>query len=229
MTLVIVAICASILLVFVLMYFLRNTTNAEKHFNNSTSVFNIVTAIGIVASGAWAFSTFDLLNQRDLAEAQLADLKEKAKSIESSKIQLLTEVVEYQGIDARSNSKGLIVKIKLTNVGDKPIEFDLSASPVKIYEIAAQGTDMGFVKLYKPVIFSELAAMGGKERNTPLDKFVSLTSSERELNYFAVLPSLKMYYIVFSTKTDRAEDDKLTACDKPTGCKWFASKYIYLK
>jgi len=229
MTLVIVALVVSIVLILVLLYIFRDAGNAENYFNNSTSVFNIITAVGIVMSGIWAFSTFDLLNQRDIAQAQLIDLQKKAKSIESSKIQLSTEIVDYRGVGSGKDHKGLIVKVKLTNVGNKPIEFDLTNSPMKIYEIAAQGTEMGFLKLYKPVVFSSLASMGGSGENTPLDKFISLTSSERELSYFAVLPSNKMYYIVFSTQSGNIVDEDVEACDKPAGCKWFVSKYIFLK
>lgn len=237
--LVLWVIIISLVIFIAYMYLFRSGMNSERHFNNSTSIYNIVTAIGIITAGVWAFSTFDLLHQRDIAQEQLIDLKKKSKSIESSKIELHTEVVDYKGYsledddekkeEAADENKGLIVKVKITNVGDKAIEFDLSNSPMKIYEIAVHETSAGYLKLYKPIIYSEIDAMGGKKGNTPLNKFISLTGSERELNYFLVLPINRMYYIVFSTESDHISDDDVISCKDTNSCKWFVSKYIYLE
>jgi hypothetical protein len=223
-----------VLVICAVFYYVRkyNSNTANNYSTASTAIYNVVAAISIMAAGIWAISTFDLLNQRDIAQAQLKELKDKLKNIESSKIELITEVVDYAGADTKTKSKGLIVKIKLTNVGNTPIEFDLSNYPVKIYEVAAKGVDMGYMKMYEPTLFSKLAPINGNDENTPLTSFVSLMSSERSLSYFAVLPSKKMYYVVFSTQAnffDEDEDeDEFKACDKEAGCKWFVSKYLYL-
>ncbi|MBB1425396.1 hypothetical protein H5181_02845 [Shewanella sp. SG44-2] len=126
-------------------------------------------------------------------------------------------------------------------MGNSSINFDLSKSPLKIYEVLSEDIKIGYTKLYEPQIFTELAQIGSKEKNTPLDAFVSLISSERTLSYFTVLPANKMYYIVFKTEAgdlSNHEDsiDKLTSgkkdslkCDSDTKCKWFASKFIFVE
>lgn len=159
------------------------------------------------------------------------------------KLELSTEVVPYSdslGL-SKNVSKGLIVKVKITNMGNSSINFDLSKSPLKIYEVLSEDIKIGYTKLYEPQIFTELAQIGSKEKNTPLDAFVSLISSERTLSYFTVLPANKMYYIVFKTEAgdlSNHEDsiDKLTSgkkdslkCDSDTKCKWFASKFIFVE
>lgn len=218
------ALLILIILVFVLLKKIPN-----DYSKASEALYNFVAAISIVVAGVWAISTFNILNQRDIAQAQLTELKEKLKNVESSKIELSTEVVNYEGINKDERSKGLIVKIKIVNVGNTPIEFDVSKSSVKIYQMEAQGVEMGYSKLYEPQIISELAEIGGDSESTPLTSFVSLTSSERILSYFAVLPKNKMYYIVFSTKPVDLKNDELTKCEELSGCKWFVSKYIYLE
>ena len=232
---------AVVLIVGAVWWYIRkhNTNSADEYSTASTAIYNIVAAVSIVVAGVWAISTFDLLKQRDIAQVQLKELKSKLKNIESSKIEVNTEVVDYQGAEPDKKNKGLIIKVKLTNVGNTPIEFDLSKSPLKIYEVEAQGVEMGYNTVYEPVIFSELASMDDKEGSTPLTKFVSLMSSERTLSYFAVLPKNKMYYIVFKTEAgDLAQqDDELNdgeekgvpQCDSDAQCKWFVSKYLYLK
>ena len=219
--------CASVLFIVFILLLLKKIPNDYPKL--SETVYNFVAAISIVAAGVWAISTFNILNQRDIAQAQLTELKEKLKNVESSKIELSTEVVNYEGINKDEHSKGVIVKIKIVNVGNTPIEFDVSKSSVKIYQIEAQGVEMGYSKLYEPQIISELAEIGGDSESTPLTSFVSLTSSERVLSYFAVLPKNRMYYIVFSTKPIELKNDGLTKCEELSGCKWFVSKYIYLE
>jgi len=237
MTPIIGIVISAILLITCFAFLMRKLSiNCADGFSNlGSGLYHFVATMGLVAAGIWTISTFNLLHQKDIAEAQYKELQYKLKNIESSKISLATEVVDYQGMGSNGNSKGLIIKIKLTNVGNTPIEFDLSNTPLKIYEIAAQDTRMGYTKLYKPIIYSELAEMGGSKKNRPLSKFVSLTSSERELNYFAVLPSNKMYYIAFKTEAGdlslipETDKNNVPQCDSEEQCKWFVSKYLYLK
>lgn len=240
-TIIIVAIIVFLGLFSSIIYLAKRflISNSEHYSNASISIYNIVAAIGLIATGIWAFSTFNLLNQRDIAQSQYEELQLKIKSVESSKISLSTEVVDYAGTKTEIKSKGVIIKVKLTNVGNTAVEFDLSKSPLKIYEVEAQDIKIGYKKVYKPSIYSKLAPLNGKSKNVPLSKFVSLTSSERELSYFAVLPINKMYYITFITeagdlssseinKSDSTKN-KIPQCNNKVQCKWFSAKYIYLQ
>ncbi len=224
-----IGVFSAIVLVIVSVLYILKKFNTDSASTASVAVYHIVAAISIVVAGVWAFTSFDLLNQRDIAQAQLTELKEKLKNVESSKIELSTEVVNYTGVQTEKESKGLIVKVKLVNVGNTPIEFDISKSALKIYQIEARGTEMGYSKLYEPEVISELAQLGAKEESTPLTSFVSLTSSERVLSYFAVLPKDKMYYVVFSTKADNFKSDDVKKCESKSGCKWFVSNYLFLE
>lgn len=216
---IVFAVCA-ISIVIALSYLILKKNNIESHSIKSTAVLNFVSAVSIILAGAWTFSTFDLLHQRDIAEEQYEELLRKSRNIESSKIALKTEIVNY---DFRKNgSKGLIINILLTNVGNSTIHFDLSKNPVTVYEVIAEGDKIGYTKTYKPNLYAQLAEIGTVEENTPLDKFILLTSSERELSYFVSLPSDKLYYVVFSTENSNAED-----CGKEK-CSWIVSNYIYV-
>ena len=121
------------------------------------------------------------------------------------------------------------IQVRLVNLGGAPIKFDLSKGVLKIYEVNVDGIASGYSKLYEPLIISRLAPMGDTLTSTPLTDFVLLSSAERTLSYFAVLPTSKLYYIVFRTKAQDLQGASKKECDKVNGCSWFVSKYLYLE
>jgi hypothetical protein len=206
-----------------------NMSNSGQYADLSSVLNNVIIALSIVCTGIWTISTFDLLNQREMAATQLKELRNKAKDIESSKIEISTEIVEYKGAYPDSGKKGLIVNIKIKNQGNSAIDFNLKDFPLKVYQIEADDTDVGYTKQYELNVLSKVGKLGDKkELFTRLDNLVSLVSSEKVLSYFAVLPKNKMYYIVFSLKAHDTESIDEANC-QVNECKWFASKYIYLK
>lgn len=218
MTTAVLVVCAFSIVVL-LLYLVLKKDNIESHNIKSTAVLNFVSAVSIILAGAWTFSTFDLLHQRDIAEKQYEELLRKSRNIESSKIALKTKVVNYN-VEGKG-STGLIINVLLTNVGNSTIQFDLSDHPVTVYEVIAQGDKIGYTNIYRPNLYSKLAKIGSSGENIPLDKFILLTSSERELSYFVSVPSDKMYYVVFSTENTNAED-----CGEER-CSWILSDYVY--
>jgi actin-related protein len=167
-------------------------------------------------------------SQKNLAQKQYEELLVKISNVEASKIEISSEVVDYQGYYDKFDHKGLSVRVKLVNLGTVPIKFDLSKGVLKIYEVNADGIKSGYSKLYEPLVISRLAPMGDPSGSTPLTDFVLLTSAERTLSYFAVLPIGKLYYIVFKTQAQDLQGASKKECDKVNGCSWFVSKYIYL-
>jgi hypothetical protein len=222
--------------------YLPNLTGVS--FDSYTSgVYNIVAVIGLVAAAIWAISNFELLkqqeqanetlklteNQTKLAQKQYDELLAKISNVEASKIEIHSEIIDYKGYYDKPNHKGMSIKIRLVNLGGTPIKFDLGKGVLKIYEVNADGIKSGYQKIYEPQVISQLARMGDPAGSTPLTDFVLLTSAERTLNYFAVLPANKLYYIVFKTKAQDLQGASKEECDKVNGCSWFVSKYLYLE
>jgi hypothetical protein len=219
------------------------STAGERFSHIASGVYNVVAAIGLILAGMWAVANFELLKQQEqaqktleltqgqtkLAQKQYEELLVKISNVEASKIEISTEPLDYKGYYDKDNHRGMSVNVRLVNLGGAPIKFDLGKGVLKIYEVNADGIKSGYQKLYEPRVISQLAQIGGKERSTPLTDFVLLTSAERTLNYFAVLPTNKLYYIVFKTKAQDLHGASKKECDKVNGCSWFVSKYLYLK
>jgi hypothetical protein len=238
MPIVVVAILSFL---FIGIKFLPSITG-ERFSGFASGIYNIVAAIGLIAAGIWAVTNFELLKQQDsaqeslkliesqknLAQKQYEELLIKISNVEASKIEISSEVVDYKGFYNKADHKGMSIKVKLVNLGAAPIKFDLSKGVLKIYEVNADGIKSGYSKLYEPLVISLLAPMGDPLGSTPLTDFVLLTSAERTLSYFAVLPTSKLYYIVFKTKAQDLQGASKKECDKVNGCSWFVSKYLYL-
>jgi hypothetical protein len=217
--------------------------SSERFSNIASSIYNITASIAIILGGLWTVTTFDVLNQKQAAEQDLKHVKEqtrlvkinyeqlknKIENVEASKIDITTEVVNYKGAFNKNGYKGVAIKVNLANLGSAPIKFNVRKGVLKIYEVGVDGIQSGYHKLYQPRIISDMAPLNGKgAESTPLDNFILLASAERTLNYFAVLPTDKMYYIVFKTEAEGLEGNSKKECDKDGGCSWFISKYLHL-
>lgn len=205
----------------------KNTVEATTKLSEvSTSLQNIAIVASILGSALWVIHTFDILQQKDKAQAELKEIQERIQNTESSNISLSTTVVNYLGYDKKPNTKGLIVDVKIKNQGKTKLTLDLSNSPLKIYQVEASGSQMGYTKLLEPVNYSKLAKLGSSDQSTKLDRLISLTSSEKTLSYFVTVESDKMYYIVFSSKALNIDNLKEECSD--TVCNWFVSKYLFI-
>lgn len=237
-----IAVLVILAFLFISIKFLPSISG-ERFSSFASGTYNIVASIALVGAGTWAVINFELLkqkeqaeeslklitNQKSLAQKQYEELLKKISNVEASKIEISTEIINYKGYYKKANQKGMSINVKLVNLGDSPIKFDLSEGVLKIYEVNAEGIESGYQKLYEPSIISELAGMGDPAGSTPLRDFVLLSSAERTLSYFAVLPINKLYYIVFKTKAEGLQGASKKECDKANGCSWFVSKYLYLE
>jgi hypothetical protein len=206
------------------------SSESEKHSHYASALQNIVIVISIICTGAWTIQTFGVLQQKEKASADLKELHKRINNTESTNISIKTQVVNYDSVN--DNKTGLIVEVTIKNQGKSKISFDLKDSPLKIYKVVAEGSKIGSTEVLTPKVYSELAqvttseASKPKGENIPLDRWISLSSSERTLSYFVTLEKSSMYYIVFSTKA--LEMDTLKKECEEQSCNWFVSKYVYI-
>lgn len=206
--------------------------DSEKHSHYASAFQNIIIVLSIICTGAWTIQTFDVLQQKERAAADLEELQERINNTESTNISISTQIVDYNSEGNDKDEKGLIIDITIKNQGKSKISFDLSDYPLKIYTVAASGSKVGSKGVLTPKLYSSLAEVSTYNnvktngKNIPISRWISLASSERTLSYFVTLKSNEMYYIVFSSKAKNIDTVK-DECNADK-CNWFVSKYIYV-
>lgn len=206
--------------------------DSEKYSHYASAFQNIIIVLSIVCTGAWTIQTFDVLQQKERAAADLEELQERITNTESTNILINTQIVDYNSEGNDNDEKGLIIDVTIKNQGKSKVSFDLSDSPLKVYTVAASGSKVGSKGVLTPKLYSSLAEVSTSDnvkangKNTPINRWISLASSERTLSYFVTLKPNEMYYIVFSS-TAKNVDTVKDECNEDK-CNWFVSKYIYV-
>ncbi|MFL7890100.1 hypothetical protein [Enterobacter pseudoroggenkampii] len=205
-----------ILIVSLLVWQAKNIWANHSNFNNiAISFCAILTLI-------WGGYTFDALHQKDKAEAEYTELKQKIRNTEST----------FFTIDANftKTSQGYYITpvVTVKNSGNEPIYIKLDKNSLTIDAIEVREDRVRSVKTYSPNIYEEIASNNGN-KNIPLYEWKVPISAERKLNYVTKVEAKGMYFITFSAKeTDSEFKEKEKKVDgKPMI--WFVSKYIYVE
>lgn len=225
----------------------------KNHMNNFWGLFKkpwienwaetfqyIVIGLGIIASGIWAFHTFDTLLQKDRALADLQkaeaelqkteadlnktkvefkELQERIKGVDSSVIELK---VEQFGTD---KGTALLIDAVIQNTGTNDVNMSWSESPLKVYKVKYRGDELKGESSFRPLLYDQL-----QDQTTNKKSFIQnvklFVGAKKSLSFFVELNEQGLYYIVFEANVEASVKDKLDSNNgKPV---WFASKYIYI-
>ncbi|WP_299795154.1 hypothetical protein [uncultured Shewanella sp.] len=231
-----IALIALVLVLLVLAVYIavvkKLGAQGEKYSAFASAFQHLFVVISIIFTAAWTLQTFDVLNQKEKAEADLKELQERINNTESTNIIIDTQVVDY--VVNKERERGVIIDVTIKNQGKSKVSFDLSNSPLKIYQVEASGVKIGSKEVLKPKLYRDLAELGRggakpKGKNVPIDRWISLASSERTLSYFVTLKESEMYYIVFSSKAIGMQSiDAECHGESESECDWFVSKYFFV-
>lgn len=203
---------------------------------NDQRFYNTVMAISIIGAAWWTITTFDILQQKETALAQLTDLQNRIENTASSNIVISSKVIDYKG------KKGVIIYVKIKNNGTDKLMINLDAESLTLYKIDGYGDDIGATDIYYPKFYTKLALLNNKDgkKNKFLGKQAVLINSTKTLTYFVALKNPGLYYATFTSFVDNVEKsnqkgsiiDRLLSINKDNKKieevrkKWFSSDYI---
>jgi hypothetical protein len=213
---------------------LRVAINPFK--NNWTESFHfLVIAIAILVSGYWAYHTFEILYQKDTAEANLAktnsdlskaklelkELQDKIDGTISSDISINVEQI------ALGNAKsGLIITVTVKNNGTQDIDMIWDKTPLKVYKVAHKDDLISNVDVMEPYLYRSLKT-NKSEKSIYVKNLHLFVGAKKDLSFFTEVESGHLYYITFNSQVDAITKGHLDKNGK-TGT-WLSSKFHFVK
>ncbi|MCS0292958.1 hypothetical protein [Vibrio alginolyticus] len=203
--------------------------------NWAESFHFVIIALGIIASGFWAYHTFDILSQKDAAEASLAktnsdlekaklELKELRDKIDGTISSDITIDVEQHTL---SNDKtGLIINVTVKNNGTQDIDMTWKKTPLKVYKLAHKGDLIANRGAMTPYLYRSLKTTN-TESNVSINNLFLFVGAKKSLSFFVEVEPNNLYYITFESEVDAATQTSLEEHGK-SGI-WLSSKFFFVE
>lgn len=225
----------------VIIYFrVRVVGWASRVIPDQQAYNNVVMASCALATLIWGAYTFDALQQRSKAAAELEDLQKRLRDTEST---LLSVSV---GVSAASKGFYLTPVVTIKNVGTEALYLRLCKDSLSVSEVGYNfdGKVKAVNTLYPQ--FYQMISGDIKVPHSPIYDIRVPISSERSLNYFVPVKEEGIYYVTFSAfsapKSDKGvafgndrcsfngvapavSDEKVNGKDSI----WFSSTYVVVK
>ncbi|AZF17978.1 hypothetical protein [Pseudomonas sp. R3-18-08] len=198
---------------------------------------NFVIASCALATFVWGAYTFDALQQKDRAVAELADIQKRIRDTESTFLSVKVSVSKAP------DGYYLTPVVTIKNSSNEAIYFKLCPDSLSVSKISYsfEGQARADKTIYP--LFYERISDNPQVKNNPLYDLRVPISSDRDLSFFAAVKELGVYYITFSalSSKDAAPDINNGDCSFNTkkniagGSKingkdsiWFASSYVII-
>lgn len=199
------------------------------------SLHFFIIAVGIVVSGIWAFYTFDILSQREVAEASLKktnsdlekarlELKELRDKIDGTISSDITIDIEQHDLD--SSKKGIIINVTIKNNGTQDIDMTWENTPIKIYKLKHKDDLVASSEVLTPYLYRSLKT-NDNESNISINNLYLFVGAKKSLSFFVKVEPMTLYYIAFESQVDATTKKNLKQQGK-SGV-WLTSKYIFVK
>ncbi|MDD2131062.1 hypothetical protein NP856_18085 [Pseudomonas sp. 17391] len=198
---------------------------------------NVVIASCALLTLIWGAYSFDALQQKSRAEAELAEIQRRIRDTEST---FLAVNVKFE---KSSDGFYLTPSATIKNSSKENIYFRLCHDSLAISKVNYDfDAGAGSAKTIYPKYYEQLA-IGPNGENYPLYDIRVPVDSERTLNFFAAVKEPGVYYITFSaiSTSEPGADKNLHDCsfvsnkgiksDKKKNGKegiWFTSSYLII-
>lgn len=198
---------------------------------------NVVIASCALLTLIWGAYSFDALQQKSRAEAELAEIQRRIKDTEST---FLAVNVKFE---KSPDGFYLTPSATIKNSSKENIYFRLCHDSLAISKVNYDfDAGAGSAKTIYPKYYEQLAT-GASDQNYPIYDIRIPVDSERTLNFFAAVKEPGVYYITFSalSTTEPGADKNLYNCsfvsnkgitsDKKKNGKegiWFTSSYLII-
>ncbi|WP_460143238.1 hypothetical protein [Pseudomonas sp. S3_B08] len=225
------------LLVAIIYFRAALVTRACDFLRHHQAYNNFVIASCALATLVWGAYTFDALQQKDRAIAELADIQKRIRDTEST---LLSVEVP---VSKSTDGYYLTPTVTIKNSSNEAIYFKLCPDSLSVSKIAYNFE--GQARADKTVfpLYYEKISDNPKIKNNPLYDLRVPIASERKLSFFAAVKEPGVYYVTFSalSSKDAAPESSNSECSFNAkqniegGSKingkdsiWFASSYVII-
>ena len=214
MSIIIIAIL--VVIITITMYHFRTIWKDHSNFSNITvGLCTILTVL-------WGAYTFDALNQRDKAAAELQEIQDRIKGTESTLFSI--NITEESGDDGFY----ILPVVNIKNNGTEPIHIGLDEESLTIQRVKIVNDKVKALDTYHPN-FYEVISDDKSVAHTPMYDLIIPISAERNISYALHVKKPGLYYLTFKAKTvdKNGHEDLKVKNGKPII--WFTSKYVYIK
>jgi hypothetical protein len=197
-------------------------------FIRHQAVYNLIIAAATALTLAWGVITFEVLKQKDKAEAdlgkaqtELQEVHQRIKNSESTTVSL-SNTYSY---DKKTKSFILFPKVTIKNNGKDKLVLALRADTLTVSKIDFFDEGVVTTKKYYAPYFEKIATYEEEESK----QFTLLTvpvDGERTIPYGLSVKSPGTYYVTFSA-SPYLEDGKVSINNHELI--WFASEYVKIK
>jgi len=197
-------------------------------FVKHQAVYNLIIAGAAVLTLVWGMVTFEVLKQKETAEAalnkaqtELNEIHQRIKNSESTTV----SISNSYSYDKKSKSYILLPKVTIKNNGKNQIVLALKNDTLTVSKIEFLKDGLATEKKYNAHYFEKIATYDEEESK----QFTLLTvpvDGERTIPYGLSVESPGIYYVTFSA-TPYLNDGKVLIDNHELI--WFTSEYVKVK
>ncbi|MFD3240608.1 hypothetical protein ACE2AK_15780 [Rahnella perminowiae] len=191
----------------------------KKPFDAHQATYNIIIATATAFTLIWGVITFNLLQQKEKAEADLNEIHTRIRNSESTTVNLKATFFE--------DDDGFYIYpvVTIKNNGKDKIVLSLDANALTVNKVFLEGDQAVAETTYHPSFFERISD-NENEDSKQFQMIVVPVDGERTLPYALKVKDKGAYFISFSAGAyldkDKVEIDKHELV-------WFASQYINVK
>ncbi|WES88939.1 hypothetical protein [Dickeya fangzhongdai] len=191
----------------------------KKPFTAHQATYNIIIALATAFTLVWGVITFNLLQQKEKAEADLNEIRTRIRNSESTTVKISSTTFE----DDEGYYIYPVVIIK--NNGKEKMVLSLETNSLTVNKIYLEGDKAIAEYTYHPPFF-EIISDNEKKDSKQFTMVVVPVDGERMLTYALKVKEKGTYFISFSAGAYLNKDK--TTIDNHQLI-WFASQYVNIK
>lgn len=188
----------------------------KKPFSEHQATYNIIIALATAFTLIWGVITFNLLQQKEKAEADLKEIRTRIKNSESTTVKVNATFFK----DGDSYYIYPVVTIK--NNGKEEMVMSLDDTSLTVNKVYLEGDQAIAEKTYHPPFFEIISDNADKD-SKQFDMVAVPVDGERTLTYALKVSEGGAYYISFKSSA-YLDKDKKTIDNRQLV--WFTSQFI---
>ena len=170
--------------------------NYEKLKNVAAGIQSLVLSAAVVVGGAWSYYLFEVLSQRNRAQAELEDLR---------KISLDLSIDASQTGKVSVGRRGLIIHVKAKNNGARYINLDLTQKPLIVSRVLAKKDG----QLYAAETFSPESYRVLANDWTDLTYWLGVPpGATKEVSYYVEITEPGIYMVSFRSPVPKELEEE---------------------
>lgn len=216
------SIMSLLVIIFTLVGFIWFIWKRKAIWTGHDNFNNISLGLCAILTLAWGAYTFDALNQRDKAAAELKELQDRIKGTESTFFSI--------NVDVKHWDKGyyLLPVVTVKNSGTEPIHIRMDQYSLTIKRVNVKGDKIKAVSVLHPNFYDEISSNVNIE-HVPMYDLIIPISAERKISYAVDVQEPGLYYLTFRARTinEKGKIEQKIVNNMPVI--WFASKYFFVE